>query len=59
MEAKPSHLSEEFAARFEDERVAAAYATRPPYPTEVFATLERLLPDGRGGYSPGRASGAR
>lgn len=46
MTAKPAHLSPEYAAQFADRAVVAAYATRPPYPGEVFEILESLLPPG-------------
>ncbi|HKC51636.1 MAG TPA: class I SAM-dependent methyltransferase [Myxococcota bacterium] len=44
MTARPAHLSAEYAAQFADRAVVAAYAARPPYPEEVFAILESLLP---------------
>lgn len=44
--AKPAHLGPAYGAQFEDERVARSYATRPPYPAEVFETLDALMPGG-------------
>jgi SAM-dependent methyltransferase len=46
MEPKPRHLGPEYAAQFGDASVTAAYATRPPYPEEVFDALASLLPPG-------------
>jgi len=40
---KPRHLAADYAAQFGDEEVAAAYRHRPPYPSEAFDILERLL----------------
>lgn len=39
---KPACLGIEFAEQFQDPAVAAAYWARPPYPAEVFATLNSL-----------------
>ncbi len=47
MKPKPEHLGPEYGAQFGDESIAAAYATRPPYPHELFDVLESLLPDTR------------
>jgi trans-aconitate methyltransferase len=41
---KPEHLNPEYAAQFSDASVARAYYTRPPYPEEIFDTLEALIP---------------
>ena len=43
---KPSHLLAQYGEQFDDPSVAAAYGRRPPYPDEVFALLEGLLPPG-------------
>ena len=48
MKPKPSGLGPEYGAQFEDESVARAYSFRRPYPSEVFAFLESLQPDGPG-----------
>ncbi len=48
MKPKPSGLGPEYAAQFEDDSVARAYAFRVPYPPEVFAFLGSLQPDGPG-----------
>lgn len=42
---KPEHLGSEYAARFKDESVAAAYYHRPPYPDELLALLHELIVD--------------
>ncbi|HXX48673.1 MAG TPA: class I SAM-dependent methyltransferase [Myxococcota bacterium] len=47
MSAKPAHLAPRYGAQFGDRSVAAAYRTRPPYPEEVFALVESLLPEPR------------
>lgn len=41
---KPSHLGEVYAAQFEDDSVARAYPTRPPYPDEVFSLIAASAP---------------
>ncbi|HXK10693.1 MAG TPA: class I SAM-dependent methyltransferase [Vicinamibacteria bacterium] len=43
---KPAHLGPRYAAQFEDESVARAYHTRPPYPDALFDILEGLMPPG-------------
>lgn len=43
MQPKPKHLGVEYAAQFQDAALVAAYATRPPYPAEVFALLTELI----------------
>jgi SAM-dependent methyltransferase len=43
MDAKPSHLSDAYAAQFADDSVARAYATRPPYPAGVPALVASLI----------------
>jgi SAM-dependent methyltransferase len=43
---KPAHLGREYGRQFEDEAVACAYHTRPPYPVELFDALEKLMPPG-------------
>jgi len=40
--AKPSGLSPEFAAQFEDPAIVRAYPRRPPYPPETFEVLAEL-----------------
>jgi SAM-dependent methyltransferase len=42
---KPDHLGPEYGAQFADPSVAAAYHHRPPYPSEVFDVLVRLIAD--------------
>lgn len=42
---KPRHLGPAYAAQFTDPSVVAAYHLRPPYPAEVFTTLNRLIVD--------------
>ncbi len=42
---KPIHLSEARAAAFQQPSVAAAYPSRPPYPTETFTILASLISD--------------
>lgn len=44
---KPAHLGPQYGSQFEDDAVARAYETRPPYPAETFDVFERLLPPGR------------
>jgi len=44
--AKPAHLGSVYGAQFDDEAVARSYATRPPYPAEVFEILDGLQPAG-------------
>jgi ubiquinone/menaquinone biosynthesis C-methylase UbiE len=46
MIAKPGHLGPGYARQFEDESIARAYFTRPPYPPELFSVLGALLPPG-------------
>lgn len=46
MDARPAGLDPKYGAQFEDASVARAYHTRPPYPPELFDTLEGLLPAG-------------
>jgi ubiquinone/menaquinone biosynthesis C-methylase UbiE len=43
---KPAHLARQYAQQFEDESIARAYYTRPPYPAELFEVLQGLLPPG-------------
>ena len=43
---KPAHLGRHYGGQFEDETVARAYHTRPPYPAELFDILEKLMPPG-------------
>jgi SAM-dependent methyltransferase len=43
---KPAHLGRQYGAQFEDDAVARAYHTRPPYPAELFDILEKLMPPG-------------
>ena len=43
-EPKPAHLGPAYAAQFEDETIASAYHTRPPYPPALFERLGRLQP---------------
>ncbi len=43
---KPKHLEAHYGQQFEDTSIAQSYATRPPYPDQVFEVLERLLPTG-------------
>jgi methylase of polypeptide subunit release factors len=43
---KPKHLQPEYGQQFQDESVAAVYRKRPPYPAEVFDTLEGLMAAG-------------
>ena len=43
-EPKPAHLGSAYAAQFEDETIASAYHTRPPYPPALFEMLARLQP---------------
>jgi SAM-dependent methyltransferase len=43
MRPKPVHLGPTYAAQFQDAAIVAAYPTRPPYPTVVFARLRALL----------------
>jgi SAM-dependent methyltransferase len=45
MRAKPSHLTDEHAARFQDQRVVEVYPLRAPYPPEVFDILVDLIVD--------------
>ncbi len=40
---KPKHLQPQYGAQFADESIVAAYRFRPPYPDEVFDTLDELL----------------
>ena len=40
---KPKHLGANYGAQFQDRSVVAAYAHRPPYPTEVFDILLALI----------------
>jgi len=42
---KPGFLGPEYGTRFEDPTVAAAYATRPPYPPGTIDVLENLVRD--------------
>jgi trans-aconitate methyltransferase len=44
--AKPAHLGSVYGAQFDDEALARSYATRPPYPAEVFEILDGLAPAG-------------
>lgn len=44
--ARPRHLAPKYAAQFEDESIARAYHTRPPYPAELFTFLASLQPAG-------------
>jgi len=46
MDPKPAHLGPQYGAQFEDESVARAYHTRPPYPGKLFDILETLQPEG-------------
>jgi ubiquinone/menaquinone biosynthesis C-methylase UbiE len=46
MQPKPRHLDPRYGGQFEDESVARAYHTRPPYPPELFTVLSTLLPSG-------------
>ncbi len=46
MSDKPPQHTAEHAAQFADATIVAAYATRPPYPDEVFEIIESLLPPG-------------
>lgn len=46
MSEKPAHLAPGYGAQFADRSVARAYATRPPYPAELFEVLAALLPTG-------------
>lgn len=48
MKPKPSGLGPEYGAQFGHVSVARAYAHRVPYPSEVFAFLGALQPDGPG-----------
>jgi SAM-dependent methyltransferase len=43
---KPAHLGRRYASQFDDESVARAYHTRPPYVPETFAILAGLLAKG-------------
>lgn len=43
---KPAHLGRRYASQFDDESVALAYHTRPPYVPETFAILAGLLAPG-------------
>lgn len=40
---KPAHLTREYAARFQNQRVVDLYHLRLPYPPEVFETLLGLI----------------
>lgn len=42
---KPGFLGPEYGTRFEDDTVAAAYASRPPYPPRTIDVLEELVRD--------------
>ena len=42
MRPKPKHLGPEYGAQFQDAAIVAAYPTRPPYQSGVFATLAGL-----------------
>ncbi|HYP75807.1 MAG TPA: class I SAM-dependent methyltransferase [Polyangiaceae bacterium] len=44
MEPKPIHLGPDYARQFDDESIARAYHSRPPYPLEAFEILAGLLP---------------
>jgi SAM-dependent methyltransferase len=39
---RPAHLDARYGAQFEDESIAAAYHTRPPYPLTFFSVLREL-----------------
>jgi ubiquinone/menaquinone biosynthesis C-methylase UbiE len=43
MNAKPTHLTLENAARFQQQSIVAHYHLRPPYPAEVFDLLTSLI----------------
>lgn len=45
MNAKPTHLTPENAARFQQQSLVARYHLRPPYPPEVFDILVSLIND--------------
>jgi trans-aconitate methyltransferase len=40
---KPKHLGPDYAARFQDHSIVAAYHHRPPYPAQVFDVLAGLV----------------
>lgn len=42
-QSKPAHLGPLYGAQFEDESIARAYQTRPPYPPSLFAQLADLM----------------
>ncbi|HEY7090472.1 MAG TPA: class I SAM-dependent methyltransferase [Tepidisphaeraceae bacterium] len=42
---KPTHLSPDYAAQFQDPAVAAAYRHRPPYPDDLYVILGELIGD--------------
>jgi SAM-dependent methyltransferase len=44
---KPAHLGPQYGSQFDDDAVAHAYDTRPPYPPESFDILETLMAPGR------------
>jgi len=46
LDPKPIHLGQGYARQFEDESIARAYHSRPPYPLELFEALEALFPAG-------------
>src|SRR5215213_9266965 len=43
MNAKPTHLTPENAARFQQQSIVARYHLRPPYPQEAFDILASLI----------------
>ena len=43
---KPKHLAPQYGQQFEDSSIASVYATRPPYPEQVFDVLQSLFPPG-------------
>src|SRR5579863_987216 len=45
MPDKPSHLTEEHAARFQNQHVVEVYPLRSPYPPELFDILLTLVVD--------------
>lgn len=48
MTSRPPHLTQERAARFQDQSVVDAYPLRWPYPPETFDALVGLVPDPEG-----------
>ena len=42
---KPKGLGPEYAGQFQDQSIADAYSTRPPYPPKVFEILLGLIKD--------------